>query len=255
MPDVIRRVVVAAILLLSPMLLAAGDPSRDTGACGGHGTGPGTVPDLVSAEGLIGERGTSAEWRLRFAEPLVVPDPSMPAYRIDILVRDPTVPTVSLAYRGLHYRDLNRIIRFDATSSDQPLALLFIPEGGGAPFDAPAIDGDTMTIQVPGRLLLGELGDDLAKVDLTEMRWTVVVRDQDSCDFRGGDGGRPSRRLSETEPSDVVPSPTTNIEGTTTADDTAITWLIVGFVVLVLLIVGVSFFVVRRTRTSDDASG
>ena len=128
----------------------------------------------------------------------------MPAFRIDILVRDPTIPTVSFAYRGLHYRDLNRIIRFDATSTEQPLELLFIPEGGAAPFDPPVIDGGTLTLQVPGRLLLGEVGDDLGKVDLTEMRWTVVVRDMETCDFLAGDDGRPSRPLQTTPPVEVA---------------------------------------------------
>ena len=128
----------------------------------------------------------------------------MPAFRIDILVRDPTIPTVSFAYRGLHYRDLNRIIRFDATSTEQPLELLFIPEGGAAPFDPPVIEGGTLTLQVPGRLLLGEVGDDLGKLDLTEMRWTVVVRDMDTCDFLAGDDGRPSRPLETTPPAEVA---------------------------------------------------
>ncbi|HTG47198.1 MAG TPA: hypothetical protein VK646_06060 [Actinomycetota bacterium] len=251
----IRRIAAVAIILLSPLLLAAADPPGDTGPCSGHGTALGSPPDLVSAEGWIGEDGTSAEWRLRFAEPLVVPDPSMPAYRIDILVRDPTVPTVTFAYRGLRYRDLNRIIRFDATGPDQPLALIFIPEGGGAPFDTPVIDGDTMTILVPGRLLLGEIGDDLAKVDLTEMRWTVVVRDRDSCDFLDGDEGRPSRPLSETMPSDVGASPTANIEATATSKITATTWLVLGLVALMLVMLGVFFLVVRRRRTTTRAPG
>jgi hypothetical protein len=249
---VIRRIVAAAIVLLSPLLLAAADPPGDTGACRGHGTAPGTVPDLVSAEGWIGEEGTSAVWRLRFDAPLQVPDPQMPAFRIDILVRDPTIPSVSFAYRGLHYRDLNRIIRFDATSEEQPLELLFIPEGGAAPFDPPAIDGDTLTLQVPGRLLLGEVGDDLGKVDLTEMRWTVVVRDMDACDFLAGDDGRPSRPLEATPPAEVAGlSPANPIVATTDAAGSSTIWIVVG-VTVALLAVGAGLVgAAKRRRTTS----
>lgn len=247
----IRRIVVAAIVLLAPLLLAAADPPGDTGACRGHGTAPGTVPDLRSAEGWIGEQGTSANWRLRFAAPLEVPDPQMPAFRIDILVRDPTIPTVSFAYRGLHHRDLNRIVRFDATSTKQPLELLFIPEGGAAPFDPPVIDGATLTLQVPGRLLLGEVGDDLGKVDLTEMRWTVVVRDMDACDFLAGDDGRPSRPLETTPPAAVAGlSPANPVATTTDAAGSSTIWVVVGVTVALLAIGAGLVAVSRRRRTT-----
>jgi hypothetical protein len=251
LPDVIRRIVAAAIVLLSPLLLAAADPPGDIGACRGHGTAPGTVPDLLSAEGWIGEQGTSAVWRLRFAAPLEVPDPRMPAFRIDILVRDPTIPTVSFAYRGLHYRDLNRIIRFDATSTEQPLELLFIPEGGAAPFDPPAIDGGTLTLQVPGRLLLGEVGDDLGKVDLTEMRWTVVVRDMDTCDFLAADDGRPSRPLETTPPAEVAGLAPANPVAASDASGTRTTaFVLVGVIVGLLVLAAGLVAAARRRRTT-----
>jgi hypothetical protein len=249
---VIRRIVAVVIVLLSPLLLAAGDPPGDTGACRSRGTGTGAVPDLVSADGWIGEQGTSAVWRLRFAGSLPVPDPQMPAFRIDILVRDPTIPTVSFAYRGLHYRDLNRIIRFDATSTEQPLALLFIPEGGSAPFDPPVIEGDTLTLQVPGRLLLGEVGDDLGKVDLTEMRWTVVIRDTDACDFLAGDDGRPSRPLEATPPAAVEGLAPANPDAATTGGSATTTaFVVVGAVVVVLGIGAGLRLGSRRRRTTS----
>ncbi len=249
----IRRVVAAAIVFSSPLLLAAADAPGDTGACRGYGTAPGTVPDLLSAEGWIGEQGTSAVWRLRFAAPLEVPDPQMPAFRIDILVRDPTIPTVSFAYRGLHYRDLNRIIRFDATSREQPLQLLFIPEGGAAPFDPPVIDGGTLTLQVPGRLLLGEVGDDLGKVDLTEMRWTVVVRDMDACDFLAGDDGRPSRPLETTPPAEVAGlSPANPVVATTDAAGSSTIWIVVGATVAFLVLGAGLVAAAKRRRTTSQ---
>lgn len=221
-----------AIVVLAPLLLAASDPSGDTGPCSGHGSAAGNPPDLVSATGWRGEEGTSAVWRLTFAAPLEVPDPSPPAFRVDVLVRDPTIPTVSFAYRGLHYRDLNRIIRFDATSPAQPLELLFIPEGGATTFDPPAISGDSMTIQVPGRLLLGEVGDDLAEVDLTKMRWTIVVRDRASCDFLGR--GRPSLLLGDGPPeTSATPGPVIAAAG---AEATSSSSPLIAIVVLVVAI-------------------
>jgi hypothetical protein len=200
------RFATLAIVVLAPLLLAASDPAGDTGPCSGQGTAPGNPPDLVSVFGWRGEDGTSAVWRFTFASPLEVPDPAPPAFRVDVLVRDPTIPTVSFAYRGLRYREVNRIVRFDATSREQTLQLLFLPEGGATTFNPPTVNGTSMVIQVPGRLLLGEVGDDLAAVDLTKMRWTVVVRDLGSCDVLGG--GSPWLPLGDGPPDDSIsPAP------------------------------------------------
>ena len=239
------RLAAVAIVLLAPLLLAASDPSGDTGPCSGHGVARGDPPDLVSASGWRGEDGTSAVWRLTFAAPLEVPDPVPPAFRIDILVRDPTIPTVSFAYRGLHYRDLNRIIRFDATSSEQTLELLFIPEGGATTFNPPTMDGDSMTIQVPGRLLLGEVGDDLAEVDLTKMRWTIVVRDRDTCDFLGR--GRPSHLLGDGPPDgSATPAPIVAAAGDGAAASSSPLLVVIAFAVAAGL--GLAALLVARSR-------
>ena len=177
----------------------------------------------------------------------------MPAFRIDILVRDPTIPTVSFEYRGLHYRDLNRIVRFDATSTEQPLELLFIPEGGAAPFDPPVIDGGTLTLQVPGRLLLGEVGDDLGKVDLTEMRWTVVVRDMDSCDLPCR-RRRPSVAAARTTPpAEVAGLPPANpVAASGVSGSRTTSFVIVGGIVGLLVLGAGLVAAAKRRRTTSQ---
>jgi len=63
-----------------------------------------------------------------------------------------------------------------------------------------AIDGRTVTITVPGRILLGEAENGTENVE--RARWSVLVRDGDVCD-RVGDV--PVYRLRDVAPS---PSPT-----------------------------------------------
>ena len=193
-----RRFVAVALLAVAPLTIAAADPRGDAVRCKGV-TGGGDPPDLVGAVGWLGEEGSSAVWRLSFGRPLVVPDPQEPAFRVDILVHDPTIPALSFD----DYRHVNRIVRFDATGKTAPLALLFLPEGGSAPFNPPIVDGRTLTIQVPGRLLLGE--DRFGQVDLTRLRWSVVVRDGGRCDLLGN--GIPSLRMA------TVPPPTSSPTG------------------------------------------
>jgi len=193
-----RRFVAVALLAVAPLTMAAADPRGDAVRCKGV-AGPGHPPDLVRALGWLGEEGSSAVWRLSFDRPLLVPDPEAPAFRVDILVHDPTIPALSFD----DYRHVNRIVRFDATGRNAPLTLLFLPEGGSAPFNPPIVDGRTLTIQVPGRLLLGE--DRFGKVDLTRLRWSVVVRDGGRCDLLGN--GIPSLRMA------TVPSPTSSPAG------------------------------------------
>jgi hypothetical protein len=193
-----RRLVAVALLAVTPLTVAAADPRGDAVRCKGV-AGGGHPPDLVGALGWLGEEGSSAVWRLSFDRPLVVPDPEEPAFRVDILVRDPTIPALSFD----DYRHVNRIVRFDATEKNAPLTLLFLPEGGSAPFNPPILAGRTLTIQVPGRLLLGE--DRFGKVDLTRLRWSVVVRDGGRCDLLGN--GIPSHRMA------TVPPPTSSPTG------------------------------------------
>jgi hypothetical protein len=229
-----RRVAAVVVALLLPLTLAASDPRDDAVAClGTHGGGD--PPDLVAAVGRVDEGGSSAVWTLTFAEPLHVPDPVDPPFRVDVVIRDPKVPAVSYG----DYRDFNRIIRYDATSADSRLELLFITEGGHTLFDAPVIDGGTMTIEMPGRLLLG--ADEFARSAMERLRWSVIVRDGGRCDLLGD--GEPSLHL--TEPASVSPSagPTTTDRDVSHARAAI---LIVVALVLVPILVAAS--VLRRRR-------
>jgi len=192
-----RRVAAVALTLLLPLSLSAADPRGDAAAClETHGAGD--PPDLIRALGWLGEEGSTAVWRLTFSRPLQVPDPVDPPFRVDILVRDPRVPTVSFG----DYRRLNRIVRFDASGRSALVELLFVPEGGHTPFNPPMVDGNTLTVQIPGRLLLGT--DLFGRVDLKGLRWSVVVRDGGRCDLLGN--GIPSHRMGAIPPPASSPS-------------------------------------------------
>ncbi len=173
-------------LALVPVLVAASDPPGDVAGCG-EGAGAG-APDLVGAEGHIVELGTSARWTLTFAEPLTVPDAEGRPFRVDIAIRDPAVPSLSFAY----YRGVNRLVRFDATAVPQT-EIYLLPERGSNVFNAPVVEGASMTIQVPGRTLSED--EDLTGTSpgLDTLRWTVIVRDERACDVLGN--GRPRERL------------------------------------------------------------
>ena len=192
-----------AVLAIAPMLLAATDARGDvTGCRGGPGAG---APDLVAARGEILEEGTSARWTLTFSEPLEVPDRAGHPWRVDVAIRDPDAPALSFAY----YRDVNRLVRVDATV-EHPTQILLLPEAGASVFNPAEVDGRTMTIQVPGRTLSED--EDLTGTSpgLGALRWTVVVRDDRACDFLGS--GRPDRRMtpgpSPTIADDAGPEPT-----------------------------------------------
>ena len=193
-----RRAAAVVIAVLLPLTLSASDPRDDAVACRGT-HGPGDPPDLVAAVGRADEEGSSAVWTLTFAEPLRVPDRVDPPFRVDLVIRDLKVPAVSYG----DYRDFNRIVRYDATSPDAGVELLFITEGGHTPFDPPVIDGSTMTIEMPGRLLLG--ADEFARSAMERLRWTVIVRDGGRCDLLGA-GGVPSLRLEASPTPTPVPS-------------------------------------------------
>jgi hypothetical protein len=172
--------------MLLPLLVAAADPSGDVVGCG-RDAGVG-APDLIRAEGHIVELGTSARWTLTFAEPLAVPDTAGRPFRVDIAIRDPEVPALSFAY----YRNVNRLIRVDATIEHET-EIYLLPERGANVFIPPVIEGTTMTIQVPGRTLSAD--EDLTGTSpgLEALRWAVIVRDERACDFLGD--GRPTERL------------------------------------------------------------
>ena len=233
-----RRVAAVAICVLLPLTLAAADPRGDTVPCvGAHG--PGDPPDLIAAVGQASEGGSSAIWHLVFAQPLRVPDPTDPPFRVDVVIRDPKVPTVSVGT----YRRFNRIVRFDATGADAPVKLLFIAEGGSTVFDPPTIDGDTMTIRMPGRLLLG--ADEFGRSAMQRLRWSVVVRDGGRCDLLGD--GVPSLRLAAGPTPSIGPSsPAPTDRGTEIAGSFDGGQAVA--VVAVLVAVAILVAVVRRRR-------
>lgn len=187
-----------ALLALLPFLVAAADPAGDVVGCTG-GTGSG-APDLVEARGEIVELGTSARWELTFAEPLIVPDTAGRPFRVDIALRDPDVPVESFAY----YRNVNRLVRVDATV-DHTTEIYLLPERGTSVFNPPIIEGRSMTIQVPGRILSADEDQTGTSPGLESLRWTLIVRDGRACDFLGD--GRPTRRLVSQPPGAVRPEP------------------------------------------------
>jgi MYXO-CTERM domain-containing protein len=233
-----RRIAALALIVLLPLTLAAADPRGDAVRCKGV-RGPGHPPDLVRALGWLGEEGSSAVWQLSFDRPLVVPDPQEPAFRIDVLVRDPRIPTVSIG----DYRRVNRIVRFDATARNARLTLLFLPEGGSAPFNPPIVQGRTLTIQVPGRLLLGE--DQFGDVDLMRLRWSVMVRDGGRCDLLGN--GVPSLPMATVAP--AASSPTASAVPSTTPAPSASSTPVVGVAgIAVAALAVLTLFALRRRR-------
>jgi hypothetical protein len=130
------------------------------------------------------ELGTSAQWTLTFAEPLRVPDAQGRPFRVDVVIRDPGAPVFDVGF----YRDVNRIVRFDATRNPG-LGILLLPEGASNVFSPPTIEHRTMVIQVPGRILSDDNDETGTSPGLARLRWSVIVRDEDTCDLLGD--GRP----------------------------------------------------------------
>jgi hypothetical protein len=140
----------------------------------------------VHADGTIVEDGDAIRWTLRFSRPLPVPDTERKPLRVDIVIRDPSLPAVSFHY----YRDLNRIVRFDDVP--QPLLqIVLIPEHGANVFEGATVTGDSLTVELPGRLIVRD--QDLKGLGLRRLRWSVIARDEATCDFLGD--GRPTERL------------------------------------------------------------
>lgn len=224
-----------ALVALTPLLVAAADPAGDVGGCrGGTATG---APDLVEARGEILEEGTSARWTLTFYAPLAIPDERGGPFRVDVAIRDPEVPAVSFAY----YRGVNRLVRVDATVEDPPTQILLLPEGGANVFNPPIVEGRTMTIQVPGRILSAD--EDLTGTSpgLDALRWTVIVRDDRACDFLGD--GRPKERLTPEPDPTAEPDPASPPAGPAAARNG---WQPIVAGVLVLL--GAAALAVYRSR-------
>jgi hypothetical protein len=172
---------VLPLLLAVPLLVGAKDPRGDVSDCA---TGrPASGPDLVAVTGIGTELGTVAVWRLTFDRPITVPSD----LRIDVLVRDPRLaPEIVGGERGM-----NRIVRWDATSRDRTIQIIWLPHDGATSFNAPTIRGRTIELVAPGRLLLGESVNGVESV--RRARWSVVVRAGDACDRLGS--GVPTERL------------------------------------------------------------
>ena len=234
-----RRAAAFAIALLLPLSLAAADPRGDTVPCAGT-HGPGDPPDLVAAVGRVSEGGSSALWRLTFARPLRVPDPSDPPYRVDVVIHDPKVPAVTYGT----YRDFNRIVRWDATGAHAQVQLLFITEGGSTVFDPPVIDGTTMTIEMPGRLLLG--ADEFGPSAMQRLRWTAVVRDGGRCDLLGN--GEPTNRLVGAASPPATPPPPTGTAEPVAAGSGSDVATIAIVIAIVAAVGGIAAAALRRRR-------
>lgn len=187
-----RRIVPMLVALLGPSLLAAADPAGDPVRCpslsAGSVSAVASVPDLVHADGEIVELGTSIRFTLRFAEPLTVPDGEGHPFRVDVVLFDPEVPPIDA---GL-YRDVNRILRYDAVSEPVTTTLL-LPEAGQSRFLPPTIEGDTLVLQVPGRTVVADEDETGTSPGLDQLRWGVIVRDEGACDLLGD--GRPGEAL------------------------------------------------------------
>ena len=237
-----QRLIVTLVLAVSPLLVAASDPTGDVAACPDAPRGvAGDVPDLIRARGQIVELGTSATWTLRFADDLVVPDEEGKPFRVDLVLLDPSAPRVRFAY----YRGLNRVIRYDAVL-DPELRILLLPERGQNVFLPPTIEGDTMTFQVPGRILSADEDQTGTSPGIAEVRWSVIVRDEGSCDLLGD--GRP------TEPMIVGPSVTDRVHedlGTATGGTSSV-WIWI--VAVGAIAIGAIGYVVRRRTAGRGAA-
>ena len=204
---------------------------RSTGGAGSD------APDLVEVRGDIVELGTSARWELTFAQPLVVPDAEGRPFRVDIAIHDPDMPVLSFGY----YRNVNRLVRVDATI-EHGTEIYLLPERGSSVFNAPIVEGTSMTIQVPGRTLSDD--EDLTGTSpgLGALRWTVIVRDERACDFLGS--GRPTERLVAEPVVDEQPPP-------------AVSGNVAWIVVCVTAALGglLTVYVARRARESRRERG
>jgi hypothetical protein len=184
-----RRSAWLLILLLAPLLLGWSDPAHDLRPCNGDTGAVASAPiDIVDALGTSAEEGEAIRFRITFAQPLPVPDEQGKPLRVDVLLRDPSVPALTAG----PYLRLNRIVRFDAVA-EPGLLIMLLPERSATPF-AGGVDArdDTLTLTFPARMVMQD--PDLAGFDLRRLRWTVVARDERTCDILGG-RSEPTRRL------------------------------------------------------------
>jgi hypothetical protein len=231
-----------ALLVAAPLLLAAKDPRGDVVSCASGA--PVRGPDIVAVRGDARELRTVAVWRLTFARPVDVPSD----LRIDVLVRDPRLPPVT---RG-DERGMNRIVRWDAIGDDATIAIIWLPHDGATSFDPPSVDGRTVTLIVPGRLLLGESANGVESV--RRARWNIVVRAGGACDRFGGDV--PSERLALGPKPSPSPLPSMSASASPTAPvapaDSSLSRLAVAL--LLFGLAALPFWLARRSRPASRRS-
>jgi hypothetical protein len=176
----VRRIAALGLVALLPLLIAAKDPRGDVRTCDAGAPVTDPTADVVAVDAVAAELGTAAVWRVTFAEPIPVPDRSGTPLQIDVLVRDPKIAPVT---RG-DERGMNRIVRWTDTSADATEEILWVYERSHTSFNPPQIEGRTVELTVPGRILLGEAENGTEFV--RRARWSLVVRDGDACDRVGG---------------------------------------------------------------------
>jgi hypothetical protein len=169
---------VAAIVLAAPLAFAtsSSDPAGDTVSCRGGQAVVDRSIDVVGAEATATEGGAAVRFTVTFAQALPVPDTEGRPLRVDVVIRDPQVPAASFAF----YRDVNRIVRFDAVGGPG-VVILLLPERGTNSFIGAKVDGDRLTIDLPGRIITRDV--DLEGPALDKLRWSVVARDEGTCDL------------------------------------------------------------------------
>ena len=231
-------------LLLTPLLLGWSDPARDLAPCGDAGAPVARAPiDIVDAVGSTAEGDQVLRFQITFSRPLPVPDDRGRPLRVDVLLRDPTVPDVTVG----PYLFLNRIVRFD-TVSEAGLVILLLPERSVSRFAGGSdVSGDTLTLQFPARMVTPD--PDLAGFDLHRLRWTVVARDGGTCDLLGR-GSRPNRRL-KIAGDEMPPSPTASQGpvGPAVADAPLVSGgMLLAYALAVVVGGGAGFAVARRRR-------
>jgi hypothetical protein len=197
--------------------------------------------DIVAARAVTTESGTALRFSVTFARRLDVPDEEGTPFRVDVVLRDPDVPVVSFRY----YRDLNRIIRYDAVP-DALVQILLLPERGANVFAGAEVTGPTLTIEVPGRLVRRDR--DLEGLGLRRLRWSVISRDESDCDVLGD--GSPADRIhpgpepsasSTSDPSTTAPSPSAGAEAPGSTR-----WVLVAVLLVAVFVVALG--IVRRRR-------
>jgi len=238
----VRRAAALALVAVVPLLMAARDPKGDVVDCGSGAAITDPTADVVAVRGEAAELGTAAVWSVTFAKPLPVPDHAGSPLRIDVLVRDPTIAPVTIGDE----HGMNRIVRWNDTGPDALENVMWVYERNATTFNPPVIDGRTVTITVPGRILLGEAENGTEFV--RRARWSVLVRDGNACD-RVGDVPRYTLQAVKGSPSPTVSHliPSRSASPAPAEGRSPVGW---GLTVILLLAVTVVPFMLLRRRSS-----